>query len=321
MISCLNNYIGIRDVTGYDQPESGKYINGLPGITTDILEDISTTEDYTLQRAWEDILNRAITRLESDINVWAAKYYKNYSLIGNNITGQYDDNIDAPTGNNYNGWFFDFFTYSPNLNLAFNSVDLYTKNAVSSSIKIFNATTGDVLDAIEFESSANTINTIYLAKEYPLWKYPHIFIAYDENVIQTIKMTDLFIGHFDFLSRKKVGTGTTATKRNLTGSDGTGLIVNYNLNCSIDNFVCHRREIFKESFWYLLGVEFCNERLYSDRINRYTILNREDALALRDQFDADYEAKINAVLKGLKMTENDECFVCNKAVNFRTLLP
>ena len=321
MISCLSNYIGIRSVAGYENPESRTFVNNLYGISTDILDEISQEDEYTIQMAWEGILNRAITRMESDINIWAKQYFLNYSLVGNNITGQYDNNEAISTGNNYNGWYFDFYTYSPNLNLQFNSIELYTVNAVSSKIRIYNATTGTLLDEIDFTSVAGKINTIYIAKEYPIWKYPNLFICYDENVIETIKVNDLFLGRYDFLSVRKIGTGSTPTKANLGQSDGTGMIVNYNLNCSIDNFVCHRRELFKESFWYLLGAEFCNERLYSDKINRYTLLNSDQAKELGADFDTKYTAKINGVLKGLKMDQNDDCFVCNKAVNYRTMLP
>lgn len=321
MISCLSNYIGIRNVAGYQNPESGVFINNLPGISTDILEDISQDDEYTIQMAWEGILDRAILRFESDVNTWASKYFLNYSLSGQNITGHYDDNEAIATSNNYNGWYFDLLSYSPNLALNINSVELYTANSVSSSIRIYNATTGKLLDEIQFTSVAEEINVIYIAKEYPLWKYPNLFICYDENMIQTIETDDLFIGQFDFLSRRKVGTGTAPTKANLIAADDTGLILNYSLNCSIDNFICHRRDFFKEPFWYLLGVEFCNERIYSDRINRYTLLNQDEADKLRNQLEAAYTDKMNGKLKGLKMTENDDCFVCNKAVNYRTLLP
>ena len=44
----------------------------------------------------------------------------------------------------------------------------------------------------------------------------------------------------------------------------------FNLECSVSNFVCQRIDSFKDAFLYKLGIEFCNERIYSDRINRYT---------------------------------------------------
>ena len=302
MISCLTNYIGIRDVTGYNNPESGTYINGLPGISTDILDEISQDEDYTLQSAWEDILNRSITRFEGDLNAWAVKYYLNYSYMSNVITGQYDTSTAIATSNNYNGWLFDFFTYSKNLKLQIESVDLYLSSSVSSSIKIWNATTGELLDTIDFNGSVG-LNTIRISKEYAYFRYPRIYIG-GLNI-----------------AKKRISTGDSIMKVNMNGAASTGMIVNFNVICSLDNFVCNRRELFKEPFWYLLGVEFCNERLYSDRINRYTLLNRDEAKELRDQFDAEYKMKINGALKGLKMTYNDECFVCNQGVNFRTMLP
>ncbi len=320
MISCLSNYIGIRGVAGFEAPTSGLYINSLYGISTDILENISQDEEYDLQTSWENIVNRATLRLESDINTWASKYFLNYSVIGNNITGQYDENTALSTSNHYNGWLFDMYTYSPNLSLKFNTIELYLASSVSSTIRIYNATTGTLLDTVSFSGVAG-INTIHIAKEYPIWKYPNLFICYDQNVVNTIAVDDMFLGGYDFLSNRKVPTGSSVVKSNLDSSDGTGMIVNYDLTCSIDNFVCQRRDIFKESFWYLLGVEFCNERVYSDRINRYTLLNRDDATALGTDLEAKYTAKINGVLKGLKMDQNDECFICNKAVNYRTMIP
>ena len=89
----------------------------------------------------------------------------------------------------------------------------------------------------------------------------------------------------------------------------------------VSNFVCQRIDSFKDAFLYKLGIEFCNERIYSDRINRYTLMDRDDAVSLRDEFAAQYDELIEASLKDLKVTESDECFQCNKAVNYKTQLP
>ena len=107
---------------------------------------------------------------------------------------------------------------------------------------------------------------------------------------------------------------------NLDGSD-TGLSVTFNLECSVSNFVCQRIDNFKDAFLYKLGIEFCNERIYSDRINRYTLMDREDAEKLRGEFEVEYDQLIEASLKDLKVTESDECFECSKAVNYRVMIP
>ena len=60
MIDCLNNYIGVRGLPPYEDPDSRYYINDLQGITTQQLEDISDDEDhYEVRLAWDDIYNRA----------------------------------------------------------------------------------------------------------------------------------------------------------------------------------------------------------------------------------------------------------------------
>ena len=82
MIDCLNNYIGVRDLEPYTDPDSGYYINDLQGITTQQLEDISDDEDhYEARLGWDDIYNRASRLLESDIKNALKKYFKNY--LGN----------------------------------------------------------------------------------------------------------------------------------------------------------------------------------------------------------------------------------------------
>ena len=319
MISCLSNFIGIQGVTGYDNPDSGVFVNGLQGISTDILDDIRQDEDYDLQNAWQDILNRSIRRLEGDINIWASKYYLNYSYMSNSITGNYDDNTVLGTSTNYNGWYFDFWTYSKNLSLNISSIDLYSSTATDSDIRIYDANTGDLLYEKDHSFTVG-INKIFINQSFPLWKYPHLFVCYDQSEISTIKAKQFNRGTLDTVSARSVSKSSSVVKDSLNASD-TGLIVTYSLDCSIDNFVCNRRELFLESFWYLLGVEFCNERLFSDRVNRYTLLNRDEAFELRDQLKIDYAEKLNSILKGLQIQDDGICFECNKAVNFRKFLP
>ena len=43
-IDCLNNLIGVRGIAGYEDPDSGYYINDLEGITREQLENISDDE-------------------------------------------------------------------------------------------------------------------------------------------------------------------------------------------------------------------------------------------------------------------------------------
>ena len=118
----------------------------------------------------------------------------------------------------------------------------------------------------------------------------------------------------------EVATTADILSANVSGAN-TGLSVTFNLECSVSNFVCQRIDSFKDAFLYKLGVEFCNERIYSDRINRYTLMDREEADRLRIEFNDQYKLLIDAALKDLKIEESDECFECNRAINYKMMLP
>ena len=96
----------------------------------------------------------------------------------------------------------------------------------------------------------------------------------------------------------------------------------YNVECSVDNFVCHRISQFLDPYLYLLGIEFCSERIHSDRINRWTLMNAEDAGKLREEFKAEYKKQMEVIFDDITLTEqNDECFRCARGVTLKTLLP
>jgi len=316
VISCLTGYIGLRDVT--DDPISGDWINDLPGITTNSFNEIAEDEEYDLSRTWEEIQKRSINSLESDINAVLKKYFKNYSFVGNTTTGFYDSNTAKTQSAVRSGWLFDMSPYSKNLSININVVELYLSSAVNFSIFIYNASTGDLLETIAHVGTQG-INRVPIHKTYPMWRYSRLIVAYDSEAVSTIEATDQSIG-FGYIQRGEVSDSDSKVHSNFVEAS-TGLIVNFNIICSIDQFVCNRVELFKDAYLYKLGYEFCQERIYSDRVNRYTLLDREEAIRLRDEFKIEYTERINGVLKGLKVEDNDFCFECNKAFNMNYMIP
>lgn len=324
MISCLTNYIGLENVT--DNPTSGRYINDLQGIETSQFELIRKEESYDAEAAWAKVEKRAIKKLESQINKWAQKYYARYSYVNNLVTSQVEGNDSISTASNYVGWFFrGFNSFYKNMSLELQWVELHSATDVTTSIRIYNASTGDLLDTVEATLSANTINRVILNKSYPFWKYPNLFIAYDESEVQTKKAVDLGYGYNISLSQQRIPKSSSIIETNLNegvGTTGQGMVLCFNVNCSLDNYVCQRLSLFEEPYLYLLGVEFCNERIYSDRVSRYTLLDRERAIELKDELEAEYLTSLEAVLKNLTIDyPNDYCFECERELNPKILLP
>ena len=267
MITCFDNLIGVRDLAGKEDPDSGYFINDLPGITTQKIEDISDDEDhYEPRLAFDDILNRSIRQMETDTKTHLKPYYKNYNYRFNSTTGRVDvDNTTLPTGNFYNGWHLDHVGSSPDLSIIFETITLNIVSGTSFTVKIFDAITGDELESFVFTVTAG-LSTYRLLITIPLWKHRKLFVAYDANDI-TVKKIDRFDRNLGSVRAGQVSTGASVVDDNITSAN-TGMMLSYNVECSIDNFVCQRVDLFKDPFLYKLGIEFCNEVIHSSRINR-----------------------------------------------------
>jgi len=63
-----------------------------------------------------------------------------------------------------------------------------------------------------------------------------------------------------------------------------------------------------------------NERIYSDRMNRFINVDRQKAKELRDEYLAEYEREIMAVIDGTALTM-DCCIECDAPVTYRESHP
>jgi hypothetical protein len=305
MISCLTSYIGLEDVTTQ-------------------FDLIRKEEVYDTEQAWERVESRAIRKFENKVNQWAAKYYDLYSSVEDELTGQYEKNTGIGTSSVYAGWFFNSYASQyKNMKVLIPWIDLYCSNAASSTITIFNATTGDTIDTISFTSTANSINRININKEYSLAKYPNLFIAYDESEIQTIKASTLPIGYRANFSQRRVSKSSSVIKANLNdvGNTGQGMVLCYSVACGIENFVCQRLQFFEEPYMYLLGAEFYRESRRSDRLSRYTLLDREKAEEQVIDLEEQSMEMLEGILKGMKMPGDGYCFNCERLINHKMILP
>ena len=64
-----------------------------------------------------------------------------------------------------------------------------------------------------------------------------------------------------------------------------------------EDWFCTNRQELAISLLYFLGSELMFERLYSDRINRYTTVDRAKAKDLRDEFDAQFITELKSALE------------------------
>jgi hypothetical protein len=77
--------------------------------------------------------------------------------------------------------------------------------------------------------------------------------------------------------------------------------------CKIqDTWFCDNRENLALPLLYFLGSELMFERLYSDRINRYTTIDREKAKELKAEFDDQFITHLKDALELIDNGINQE---------------
>ena len=95
----------------------------------------------------------------------------------------------------------------------------------------------------------------------------------------------------------------------------------YQLNayCDYEDMACENKSKLMNAWRYLLGNQLMIERLYSDRINYYTTVSRDQASELKDHYQVMYD---NALKQSTKLLNIDDCcLVCSNNPQTQWYLP
>lgn len=63
---CLKDYVGLKFCSNTEEPDSGLYINSLPGISVEVLDNIADSEQITYAKVWTDAQDEAWMRFQDD---------------------------------------------------------------------------------------------------------------------------------------------------------------------------------------------------------------------------------------------------------------
>lgn len=99
-----------------------------------------------------------------------------------------------------------------------------------------------------------------------------------------------------------------------------------NERATVECLACENSELLATSLWYLLGVELMEERIYSNRINRYTTIDKDQAIELKDHFLAQFEKELEFALQGIDVQSSScvsnetDCLQQNGPIHYRESL-
>jgi len=76
---------------------------------------------------------------------------------------------------------------------------------------------------------------------------------------------------------------------------------------AVDCLICENKELLSVALWYLMGAEMSEEFLRSDRINRYTTVDRQKIREQKDNFIESFSSELSVSVAGIDVNES-ACF-------------
>jgi len=342
-MECLKDYIGLRWANGAE-PVSGLYVNDLPGISIKSIDKTANDEQVTFFEVWESIQRRALQRFTTDVqNRFSTRY--NLRRVTENTTWnkQVDTNTNQTAASaeyrgfdiqmgvpqlqvsNFQGW------VSPMQVINVQTVYIYLKEAKTIPLKFFSIINGFATEVYSKSvTGAAGWNEVQVNRDF--YDVMHLFVAYDGSDIESPYLpldwtydyfySSVFITSWDASSRIMACKSTLVDAGVLTYLNNTyGMAGIVSVRCKYEGIICKNKSVISTALWYLMGAELLADRIYTDRLNRYTTIDREIAKQLRAEFEERYNVELQLALDGINIQVSDPCIDCNGQVILADSLP
>jgi hypothetical protein len=341
-MDCFIDYIGLRGAVSGIVPDSGLYVNDLPGISLKSIDSVADSDKVTYQNLWNIIQKRAMNKFRSAVTAQLSHRYRIKTIIQSiDLLKQIDQLFYDPVAQ-WRGFAIQltFQNMQRIVASAFQSTNiqelwLYLHEAPSAdvTIKIFDMATGDTLDTFTIlqASAVAGWNKVKVFKKYISYQ---LFVAYDATAVQG---TNLYVPPtIEFYSTEMVNwiygfvfaNAYVRGAQTILQSDPTqlafgnqtyGLSGIFSVGCTYDGLTCNNKMLLGDTLQYLLGAEIMQERLASDRINRYTTIDRDQATKNLEYFTDQYETLMAQALDGIDIKTSDCCIERNAQVTYREM--
>jgi hypothetical protein len=296
---------------------SGLYANGLPGVTLQLLDDLTKDEQEDFEEFWEDIYQRAIINFIADIQALLSdKFLVDLQLVSRETskfgTDLNNSGLNSGIKINYRLPRYGIMSVS--------SVEVYS-DSVQSVTFYFNDKdeNGRLLKTV-IQDLVVGLNVINIDTNFTV---DELYINYDASLTSLYATENKY--YDDYLVYDTLSCSfpcyTGSGNGSVTQINGGGFNVIFNATCSVSKVIEQNINIFKDALWYKIGQELIFERIHSDRFNRWTTLTIERAQQLGGNYDSWVAQKEENAVKSLRMREDPICFSCKSIVSQTYQLP
>ena len=324
---CLLDYIGLRGCSS-EVPESGLYVDDLPGFSLDRINALAGSDNPTAEAAWAKIQAQAISLFNSDVQKWMPKDMKLSTIIVDQIAGNSEltEVVETAT-DEYKGYYIRA-SGSRHLQAVINRVQYYSAADTTVTFKVF-----DALDGLELYTQARAVvegwNHVPLNISIPArGERLEIFVCYLSAVdsMETASWASdgcfCDVNQCSLAKGGRIATSSDVIEGNITFDGGHGMIVPYQIRCGIGGFVCEMRESLKVALQYKMGVQCLIEEMFNPSLfNVFTAMDNEQKKETITYFETIYAQEMESALSSIAPVKDGLCFVCQSPIVVTYKLP
>lgn len=332
-MNCLIDYIGLKGCGQSDAP-SGYYINDLLSDALQQTSKLTTPEKATFLEIWNDVQKRAVRRFGVDVTSFLSRNYRLKRVtqsinLGTNAVSP----IFIPVAGEYRGMEINLDPSGGCGNSAMQVIhiqylNLYFVAAGTITVRFIDGHTFQILNEISVTATSSGWSKVGEEMNFNTTK---LLIVYDGSDVSSATFDlpsgagscgcDLGCGELYGDCCDASIKGFTATGSPPVFEYGTntfGLSGIFSVNCSYESFVCNNKNLFTYPLWQLCGYMLMDERIYSSRLNQFTLVNVDGAKERRDKFLEEYNRSMLDVLDGIDLCDDSDCCLeCNQQITLQ----
>lgn len=328
-MECLLNLVDFLDGTK-TRDSSKLYINDIPGFELSQPEYVVNGDQTDSLNFLEQCKKEAATRLLDEFTAHLNERAKYNSVLRNQRAGVFEQNLieRAAVSARYGGVQLSIASY-PYLSLYVDRIGLFTKNSVTTNIKVFDLQQGIELDSFPITTVGGEITYIQVGKEYKNnAQYLNLIFVIDTSLTPTYNTITSSCGHCfynlealnQYIDGRGVSIGQSQQKidTNIKGEGHTnGITLSYSIQCDPSYFICGMANRFANALRYLWFAEFNRWIVKSTRGNSLTTIHKDDAIANVNEYEEKFAQSMKVVLANITIP-NNLCYSCDPYINMKS---
>lgn len=310
-ILCGNRtIIGVRDYIDCAEPESGLWINDLPGVSLKIASKVANEETHTGAELLKVCIQRAVKKVFDDFESEITPYFNFNSIVETREINDYRNATVLPSVSSERGLIVKRWRSELAL-IYIEEIYIKSNTTITKDILIYD---GEDLSLTlkDVDLIAGQIKTVRVDRKF---KNEQVKILMDNSDVELYSTSIYNYGRYSCNScegdRGLIVKGWTGSEED---SLMYGIGVKASARCYNENILCAVLPKLYYVIWYASGVEFMKEKIYSDRLNSVTMFTKEKAKELLEEYQIEYEKKYENTVKNIQAylrSMKGECITCN----------